>query len=142
MPTPAEISVSEHLKRIPPAVRPTVQTARRTVKSVAPKAKEIAYRSSRSRGATSPSMYKVCRYVVDGAPVVGIGTFPRYASMFFSRGRELDDGSGLLEGAGKARFVRLWMPADAERPALKRIVRRAFKLGGIKTLGKERKRSQ
>ena len=130
--------VSEHLRRIPPAVRPTVQAARRTVKSAAPMAKEIAYRSSRSPGATSPSMYKVCRYVVDDVQVVGIGTFPKYASLFFSRGRELDDGSGLLEGAGNARFVRLRTPADAERPAVKRIVRQAFKLGGITMRRKER----
>jgi len=33
----------------------------------------------------------------------------------------------LLEGGGKEfRFVRLASPADAERPALKRIVRKAF----------------
>jgi hypothetical protein len=133
MPAPAEISVSEHLRRIPPAVRPTVQAARRMVKSVAPKATEIAYRSSRSPGAKSPSMNKVARYVVDDVQIAGIGTFPRYASLFLSRGSELDDRDGLLEGGGKARFVRLRTPADAQRPAVKRIVREAFKLGGIKT---------
>lgn len=73
-------------------------------------------------------MYKVCRYVVDDVQVVGIGTFPKYASLFFARGRELDDGSGLLEGTAKARFIKLRTPADAERPAVKRIVRQAFKL--------------
>jgi hypothetical protein len=129
MPNTAEITVSEHVRRIPQAVRRTVQAARRMVRSAAPKAKEIAYRSSRAPGATSPSMNKVCRYVVDDVQVVGIGTFPKYASLFFSRGRELDDGGGLLEGGGKARFVRLRTPADAQRPALKRIVRQAFKLG-------------
>jgi hypothetical protein len=128
MPTPASLSVSEHLRRIPPALRSTVQAARRTVKAAAPKAKEITYRTSRAPGAKSPSMYKVFRYVVDEVQVVGIGTFPKYATMFFSRGRELDDGSGLLEGSGKARFVRLRTPADAGRPALKRIVKRAFKM--------------
>ena len=126
MPAPAEISVSEHVRRIPAAVRPTVQAARRMVKSVAPKAKEIAYRTSRSPGAKSPSMNKMARYVVDGVQVAGIGTFPKDASLFFARGSELDDGSGLLEGGGKARFVRLRTPADAERPAVKRIVRQAF----------------
>lgn len=128
MPTPASVSVSEHLKRIPPTVRPTVQAARRTVKAAAPKAREIAYRSSRSPGAKSPSMYKVSRYVVDEVQIVGIGTFPRYAAMFFSRGGELDDPSGLLKGSGKARFVRLRTPADAERPALKRIVKQASRM--------------
>jgi hypothetical protein len=50
--------------------------------------------------------------------------------MFFYRGRELDDGSGLLQGSGRdARFVTLRAPADAQSAAVKRLVRKAFKLG-------------
>lgn len=76
-------------------------------------------------------MWKIVRYAVDGANVVGIGTFPRHSTLFFYRGRELDDGTGLLEGSGKdSRFITLRAPTDAERPAVKRIVRKAFKLGG------------
>ncbi len=129
MPTAAEIPVSEHLKRIPPAVRPTVQAARQTVKAVAPRATEITYRSQPPR--SSRSMWKIVRYAVDDAYIVGIGTYPTYASLFFYRGRELDDGSGLLQGGGKdLRFITLRAPADAERPAVVRMVRKAFKLGG------------
>jgi hypothetical protein len=128
MPTAAPISAAEHLRRIPPGVRPTVRAARRMVKAAAPKAKEITYRSSRTPGANSPSMYKLFRYLVDEAQVAGIGTFPKYAAVFFARGGEIDDPSGLLEGSGKARFVRLRTPADAERPALKRIVKQAFRM--------------
>jgi hypothetical protein len=124
----ARITVADHLARIPPAMRPVVQAARRTVKSVAPKAIEVAYRTSRAPGAKSPSMYKVARYLVDEDQVAGIGTFPRHSALFFSRGSELDNASGLLEGSGKARFLRLRTPADAGRPAVKRIVREAFEL--------------
>jgi hypothetical protein len=129
MPTADEIPVSEHLRKIPPAVRPIVQAARRTVKAAAPRAKEISYRSQPPR--SSSYMWKIVRYAVDGANIVAIGTFPKYATLFFYRGRELDDGSGFLEGGGKdARFIRLRTSADAERPAVKRLVRQAFKLGG------------
>ncbi len=122
-------TVSEHIKKIPPAVRPIVQAARRTVKAVAPTADEISYQSQPPRSSTY--MWKIVRYAVDGANVVGIGTFPRHSTMFFYRGRELDDGSGLLEGSGKdSRFITLRTPADAERPAVKRLVKKAFKLGG------------
>jgi hypothetical protein len=63
--------------------------------------------------------------------VVGIGTFADHSNLFFYRGRELDDGSGLLQGGGKAmRFITLRQPADAEQPAVKQMVHRAFKLGG------------
>lgn len=129
MPAHVEIPVSEQLKKIPPAMRPTVQAARRTVKAVAPSAQEIGYRSQPPR--SSAYMWKLVRYAVDGANVVGIGTFPSHATLFFYRGRELDDGSGLLQGGGKdMRFVTLRTPADAERLAVKRMVRKAFKLGG------------
>lgn len=124
----AEITATEMIAKIPPAVRPTVRAARRTVRAVAPKAGEIAYRSSPPRSRSA--MWKIVRYVVDDEPVVAIGTFPTHASLFFFRGNELDDGSGLLEGGGKAlRFIRLRAPADAERPAVKRIIRKAFTIG-------------
>ena len=123
------IPVSEHLKKIPPAVRPIVLAARRTVKAAAPTADEISYQSQPPR--SSNYMWKIVRYAVDGENVVGIGTFPRHSTLFFYRGRELDDGSGLLEGSGKdSRFIRLRAPADAERPAVKRLLRKAFNLGG------------
>ena len=75
-------------------------------------------------------MWKLIRYAIDGRDVVGIGAFTGHASLVLYRGRELDDGSGLLQGGGKdARFITLRTPADAERPAVVRMVRKAFKLG-------------
>ena len=130
MPATKEILVSDHIKKVPPTVRPIVQAARRTVKAVAPKADEISYQSQPPRSSTY--MWKIVRYAVDGTNVVGIGTFARHSTLFFYRGRELDDGSGLLEGSGKdSRFITLKAPADAERPAVKRLLREAFKLGGV-----------
>lgn len=129
MPPASQISLSEQLKRIPPKTRPTVKAAIKTVKAVAPKADEITYRSQEPR--SSRMMWKLVRYAVDGANVVGIGTFPDHSTLFFYRGRELDDGSGLLQGGGKdSRFITLHSPADVESPAVKRLVRKAFKLGG------------
>jgi hypothetical protein len=128
MRTPEAHSVSDHVKKVPSSVRPTVQAARRVVKAAAPTATEIAYRSSPPR--SKSAMWKIVRYVVDEEQVVAIGTFSTHVSLFFSRGRELEDGSGLLEGTGKdARYITLRAPADAERPAVKRIVRKAFTLG-------------
>jgi hypothetical protein len=130
----AEISLCDHLGKIPPGVRPTVEAAVRAVKDVAPKANEITYRRHLPR--SGRAMWKIVRYAVGGANVVGIGTFPRHANPFFYRGRELDDGSGQLQGGGKdLRFITLRAPADAERPVVKRFVRKAFKLGGSATSG-------
>ena len=121
------ISVAEQVKRIPSATRPTVQAARRTVQAIAPKATEIAYQSQPPR--SKSAMWKIVRYAVEDEPVVGIGTFATYATLFFYRGRELEDPSDLLEGSGKdARFTRLRTPADAARPDVRRLVRKAFAL--------------
>ena len=129
MATAARIPLSEHIAKVPAAVRPTVRAAVQTVKEIAPKAEEITYRSQPPK--SNSAMWKLVRYAVDGANVVGIGTFTNHSTMFFYRGRELDDGSGLLQGGGKdARFVTLRAPADAQSPAVKRLVRKAFKLGG------------
>jgi hypothetical protein len=120
-------SVSDHLEKLPSAVRPIVKAARGMIKSVAPNATEIPYQGGQPRSSTY--MWKIARYAVDGTNVVGIGTFTKHSTLFFYRGRELDDGSGLLEGSGKdSRFIALRSAADAERPAVKKMIKKAFAL--------------
>jgi hypothetical protein len=92
-----------------------------------PNAAEIPYAMARPR--SSRMMAKLFRYALSGENVVGIGTFPDHSALYFYRGVELDDGSGLLAGGGKQmRFIRLDTPADASRPAVKNLVRKAFRL--------------
>jgi hypothetical protein len=123
----AGFPLSEHLKNTPAAGRPTVKAAIQTVKQVAPKAEGITYRSQPPR--SKSAMYKIARYAVGGVNVVGVGAFTNHSALYFYRGRELDDGSGLLQGGGKdSRFVTLRSPADAGRPAIRSLVRKAFKL--------------
>jgi hypothetical protein len=112
---------------IPSAVRPVIEAARRTIRTVAPEAEEVACQTQRPR---SPNMmWKLVRYRVHGEVVVTIGTFTKHASMFFARGSEVDDGRGLLEGKGKKlRYITLRAPADAKRAAVKEVVRKAFAL--------------
>ncbi len=132
MPTTAEVSVSAHLRKMSPDVRPIVEAARGMVMAIAPNANEIPYQSRPPRAASA--MWKIARYAIEGANVVGVGTFPKHSTLFFYRGRELDDGTGLLQGSGKdTRFITLRTPADADLPAVRKLVRKAFKLGGAPT---------
>ena len=122
-------SISAQVNKIPARVRPIVRAAIRVVKDAAPKAKEIPYAMEQPR--SSRMMWKLARYAIDGSNVVGVGTFGDHSMLFFYRGRELDDGSGLLQGTGKdTRFVTLRSASDAERPEVKRLIRNAFKVGG------------
>src|SRR5438067_710732 len=98
------ITVSGQLRKVPSAVRPTVQAAIEAERKVVPNAEEIAYQMEAPR--SERMMWKIVRFAVNGENVVGVGTFPRHSTIFFYRGRELDDGTGLLQGSGKAtRFV-------------------------------------
>jgi len=124
----AQVPVSEYVGRVPAALRPTLNAGRRTIKAVAPKGtRETAYR-------TWP-----IRYSFDGAEVCGIGNYPRWVSVYFFRGAEMDDPDGVLEGSGKGmRHVKLREPKDANNPALKRLIRQAFKMGGVTMRGAAR----
>lgn len=122
-------TVSAQVNKIPPRVRPIVRAAIKAVKDAAPKATEIPYEMVQPR--SSRMMWKLVRYAVDGANVVGVGTFADHSTLFFYRGRELDDGTGLLQGSGKdSRFVTLRAASDVARPEVKRLIRKAFKVGG------------
>ena len=122
-------SVSEQVNKIPARVRPIVRAAIKAVKDAAPDATEIPYAMEQPR--SSRMMWKLVRYAVDGTNVVGVGTFADHSTLFFYRGRDLDDGTGLLQGSGKdSRFVTLRSAADVERPEVKRLIRSAFKGDG------------
>jgi hypothetical protein len=120
-------TVAEQVKKVPAAVRPTLQAAIRMVKEIAPEADEIVYAMEAPR--SSRMVWKHVRFATDGENVIGIGTLPDHVNVWLYRGRELDDGMVKLQGSGKdTRFVNLRTPADAERAALKKLVRRAFRL--------------
>ena len=120
-------ALSEQLEGVSPQTRPIVQAAVTMVRAVAPRAEEIVYGSRPPR--SKSTVWKLVRFAVGGTNVVGIGTLTAHSILFFYRGVELDDGSGLLQGGGKQmRFITLRSPADAERPEVKRMVRRAFRL--------------
>jgi hypothetical protein len=125
----ATAPLTENIRQVPQTTRPTVEAVIRLVKEIAPKAEEVTYRNQRPPVAGGRMMWKIVRYAVDGENVVGVGTFTDHASLFFYRGRELDEGRGLLEGSGKdTRFMTLRSTADAEQPVVKQLLRKAFKL--------------
>lgn len=116
-----------NVSEVPPAVRPIVEAAMATIQEVAPEAEVISYDMAAPR--SKSMVWKLVRYTVGGENVVGVGTLTGHSMIFFYRGTDLDDGSGLLKGGGKQmRFIKLTSPADAMRPEVKRMVRKAFEL--------------
>ncbi len=119
--------MTDHLDAVPAGVRPIVDAARRLISRLAPDALELPYDSRPPR---SPSaMWKLARYRLGGSNVVGIGTFRRHSALWFYRGRELEDGGGLLEGTGKdSRFIPLRSVSDVQRRQVEELIRAAFEL--------------
>ena len=112
----AQIPVSDYVRKVPAELRPTLQAARRTIKQIAPKAEETAWR-----------VWPI-RYRQGDRYLVAVGNHPRWISIFFFHGGELDDPDSVLEGTGKLmRHIKLRDPKDASRPAVKRMLRRAFR---------------
>jgi hypothetical protein len=57
--------------------------------------------------------------------------------VYFFRGVEMDDPDGVLEGSGKGiRHVKLREPKDASSAALKRLIKQAFRMGGVGGMGR------
>src|SRR2546421_10230684 len=126
-------TVAEQVKKVPTAVRPTLQAAIRMVREIAPGAEEIVYAMDAPRSARM--VWKHVRFAIGREEVVGIGTLPDHVDIWFYRGRELEDGTVKLKASGKdTRFINLRTPADAESAQLKKLTRKAFKLarGGSK----------
>lgn len=116
---------SVRLKDVPATVRPIVEAAIATIREVAPNAEELGYDMAAPR--SKSMVWKLVRYKAGGENVVGVGTLTGHSIIFFYRGRELDDGSGLLRGSGKdMRFIRLDSPDDARRQEVRSLVGKAF----------------
>jgi hypothetical protein len=129
-------SVADHLKQMAAPLRATVAAARRAVRAAAPKAKEHPYESKPPR--SKSALWKIARYSLGDADVAGIGASSTHVLLYFHRGAELDDGSGLLEGGGKTmRSIRLDAPRDASRPQVKQMLRKAFQLASRPKLDAE-----
>jgi hypothetical protein len=122
-----QITLADHLKLMAPTLRATVEAACGAVRAAAPRARESVCQTRPPR--SSRPMWKIVRYFVGESEVAAIGAFSTHAHLYFQRGIELDGGSGLLEGRGKAlRSIRLNAPADASRPGVARLIRSAFRL--------------
>jgi uncharacterized protein YdhG (YjbR/CyaY superfamily) len=120
-------SVTDHLKQMPVPVRAIAAAARRAIRAAAPRASEHPYQSKPPR--SKSALWKIARYSLGDSDVAGIAASAKHVLLYFHHGTELDDGSGLLEGGGKTmRSIRLAAPRDASRPAVKRMLRKAFQL--------------
>jgi hypothetical protein len=71
------------------------------------------------------------RVIADG--ICNIGVFRRHVTLAFARGSDLEDRAGVLQGIGKAmRHIRLTKLSDLDRPEIRRYLRKARRVAGLK----------
>jgi hypothetical protein len=71
------------------------------------------------------------RVIADG--ICNVGVFRRHVTLAFVRGTDLEDRAGALLGTGRAmRHIRLTKLSDLDRPEIRRYLRKARKVAGLK----------
>jgi hypothetical protein len=71
------------------------------------------------------------RVIADG--ICNIGVFRRHVTLAFLRGTDLEDRAGVLQGTGTAmRHIRLTKLSDLDRPEIRRYLRKARRVAGLK----------
>jgi hypothetical protein len=69
--------------------------------------------------------------IADG--ICNIGVFRKHATLGFSRGADLEDPAGILQGTGKLmRHVPIRRLSDLDRPEIRTLLRQARKHAGLK----------
>jgi len=117
----------EFLRRYPPAVQPLTLGARKLIHEELAPCHEHIFSMPR----TVVLAYSATRKVIaDGVCVVT--AWRQHVTLGFSRGVDLADPAGILQGAGKAmRHVRLQSLEDVGRPEIRALLRQARKNAGI-----------
>ncbi|HJZ71132.1 MAG TPA: DUF1801 domain-containing protein [Vicinamibacterales bacterium] len=123
---PAELL--EYLHRYPPPIQSLALGARKLIHGELAPCHEYIFDMRRTLVIAYSATEKV---IADGVCLITVWT--RHVTLAFSRGIDLDDPAGLLEGAGKAmRHVRLHALEDLGRRELHALLRQARTRAGIK----------
>ena len=123
---PAELR--EYLLRYPPAIQSLTLGLRKLIHEQLAPCHEYIFNMRRTLVIAYSSTEKV---IADGVCLVTAWT--RHVTLAFTRGSDLDDPAGLLQGAGKAmRHVRLVSLEDLGRPEIRALLRRARINAGVK----------
>lgn len=114
---PAAAEVADFIARYTPEMAAAITACRRKLQARVPRGFELVYDNYNALAIGYAYADKA------SASLVSIAGYPRWVTLFFLYGRGLPDPDGLLEGDGvRVRSIRLKMPDDLDRPAVKRLL--------------------
>jgi hypothetical protein len=115
-----ESQIDLFLGKYEPAIEAQLREARRRLCALFPRGFELVFDNYNALVfGISPSERTPDAFV-------SIAGYPKWVTLFFLHGADLDDPGGLLEGEGKqVRSIRLKTPADIDRPEVMELVAQA-----------------
>jgi hypothetical protein len=117
-----EREIAGFLGRYDATIQTEARAARRALRKAMPSATELVYDNYNALVFAYATSEKATDLVLS------IALYPKWITLFFRWGAELDDPEGVLEGSGKIiRGVRLRGGAkDLEKPAVRALIRQAI----------------
>ncbi|MCB1184173.1 DUF1801 domain-containing protein [bacterium] len=122
METTAAAQVRRFIGKYSPEVARTLRDSRRRMRALVPRGYELVYDNYNALAIG----YGPGERASDA--IVSLAGYPRWVTLFFLNGANLDDPYGLLEGTGRqARSIRLGSAADLDRPEVTHLVEIALR---------------
>jgi hypothetical protein len=118
--TSTEAQIAVFIGRYTPAVEAQLREARTRLRAMFPRGFELVFDNYNAlMFGISPTERRSDAFI----SVVG---YPKWVTLFFLNGTDLDDPNGLLEGQGKqVRSIRLKHPADINTPEVEALIAQA-----------------
>jgi hypothetical protein len=119
----AQRQLSEFIARYDPKIAARAKAALAKVRKILPGAMELVYDNYNALAIAFGPTDRVSDVILS------IALYPRWISLFFVRGIDLEDPQKLLVGSGKTiRHIVLDDAADLDKPAIRALITQAVKL--------------
>jgi hypothetical protein len=115
-----EEQISGCLHQYTPEIEARLRECRAKLRSLFPRGYELVYDNYNAL------VFGIAPTERASDALISVAGYPRWVTLFFLRGADLDDPEGLLEGTGRlVRSLRLERAADLDRPAVRALIRQA-----------------
>jgi hypothetical protein len=113
--------VAGFLEKYTPEIAGAFRACRRRMRALVPRGYELVYDNYNALGIGYGPGQKASDVVVS------IVAYPRWVTLFFLHGANLEDPKSLLDGKGsRVRSIRLRSPEDLDRPDIERLISQAL----------------
>jgi hypothetical protein len=119
--TATEKRIAEFIGKYSPEMAADIKACRRKVRAWMPRGFELVYDSHNAL------VFGFSASERGSEAVISIAGYPRWVTLFFLRGTELEDPHSLLEGSGKqVRGITLESPKQLDDPQVRALIARAL----------------